>query len=108
MIPGLGIIRIEYWKFPVSEPDDSIGLRLHVKPFQKPHPPTGVAGVSLNSATLKLAGEGGGALSMNLVPVNVLRTHWDAVETGTGLAGRCPDRSNWRILREILLQRFLN
>src|SRR5438105_8060729 len=32
-------------------------LRPHIKPFQRPHPPIGVAGVSKGSDTLKLAGE---------------------------------------------------
>ena len=44
-------------------------LKPHIKPLQKPHPPIGVAGLSKNSDTLKLAGEHGFLpLSLNLNP----------------------------------------
>ncbi len=73
-----------------------------MKPFQKPHPPIGVAGVSPKSETLFLAGERGWIpMSINLVPVNQLKTHWDAVEEGAKRTGRNPDRSIWRIAREV-------
>src|SRR5437879_3636205 len=45
------------WRFTVPQPQPDIGLRLHLKPYQRPHPPIGVAGVSANSETLVLAGE---------------------------------------------------
>src|SRR4051794_36844293 len=41
----------------------------HIRPFQAPHPPIGVAGLSKNSDTLKLAGERGFIpMSLNLNP----------------------------------------
>src|SRR5262249_45823831 len=50
--------RGKYWHVPY--PDLMLEtLRPHIKPFQKPHPPIGVAGVSKGSDTLKLAGEHG-------------------------------------------------
>jgi alkanesulfonate monooxygenase SsuD/methylene tetrahydromethanopterin reductase-like flavin-dependent oxidoreductase (luciferase family) len=92
----------KYWKFEIPEPDDSFNLRFHVKPYQKPHPPIGVAGVSPNSETLLLAGERGWIpMSINLVPPSKLRTHWDAVEKGAQRSGRATDRSIWRIAREV-------
>ena len=52
------------------------------KPLQAPHPPIGVAGLSKNSDTLKLAGERGFIpMSLNLNPAYV-SSHWDAVEAG--------------------------
>ena len=39
--------------------------------------------------------------SINLVPGNVLGTHWAAVEEGARWTGRTPDRSTWRIAREV-------
>ncbi len=97
-----GLYENKYWRFRIPEPQPDIGLQLHVKPYQRPHPPIGVAGVSEKSETLVLAGERGWIpLSINLVPIRVLKTHWTAVEEGARKAGRTPDRSQWRIAREV-------
>jgi len=92
----------KYWK--VNVPKPMLGtLRHHLKPFQKPHPPIGIAGFSPNSDTLKLAGERGFIpLSLNLSPTYVA-THWDAVVEGAKRTGRTPDRREWRIVREIFV-----
>lgn len=87
-----------------SEPVDEIGLQLHLKPYQKPHPPIGVAGVSPKSDTLVLAGERGWIpLSINLVSTSTLKTHWEAVEEGARKTGLRPDHSTWRIAREVFV-----
>ena len=100
--PKPGLYESEYWRFTVPETIAEVGLKFHVKPFQKPHPPIGVAGVSPRSETLFLAGERGWIpMSINLVPGSVLGTHWDAVEEGARRTGRKPDRSTWRIAREV-------
>ncbi len=100
--PTPGVYENEFWKFTVPEPVDEFGLRYHVTPYQKPHPPIGVAGVSPNSDTLILAGERGWIpMSINLVPTWVLKTHWDAVEKGAATTGTTPNRSEWRIARDI-------
>src|SRR5579875_3885260 len=71
-------------------------LRPHIRPFQKPHPPIGVAGFSKNSDTLKLAGERGFLpLSLNLNAAYVA-SHWQAVEEGARRSGRRPRRADWR------------
>ena len=78
-------------------------LRPHIKPFQKPHPPIGVAGVSKGSDTLKLAGERGfWPMSLNLSPAYV-GSHWEAVEQGAARSGRTPKRAEWRLVREIFI-----
>ena len=65
------------WRFTVPQPQPDIGLRLHLRPYQKPHPPIGVAGVTANSETLVLAGERGYIpMSINFVPPRILKTHW--------------------------------
>ncbi|MGH7402064.1 MAG: LLM class flavin-dependent oxidoreductase, partial [Candidatus Rokuibacteriota bacterium] len=57
-------------------------LRPHIFPFQKPHPPIGVAGLNKGSETLKLAGERGfWPMSLNLNP-GYVGSHWEAVEEG--------------------------
>lgn len=94
--------RNKYWDFTVPEAVEDIGLDLHVRPYQKPHPPIGVAGVSPDSETLVLAGERGYIpMSINLVPPSTLPGHWSAVERGAAKTGLAPDRSTWRIAREV-------
>jgi len=88
--------------FNVPQPQTDIGLRLHLQPFQKPHPPIGVAGVSANSETLVLAGERGYIpMSINFVPPRILTTHWEGVKAGAKRAGRIADRTTWRIARDV-------
>ena len=100
--PKPGLYEHKFWRFTVPEPEDSYGLRFHIKPYQKPHPPIGVAGVSPRSDTLLLAGERGYTpLSINIVPAATLKGHWEAVEEGAGRTGRNPNRSTWRIAREV-------
>ena len=78
-------------------------LKPHIKPFQKPHPPIGVAGLSPGSDTPKLAGERGFLpMSLNLNPAYVA-SHWDSVETGARRTGRTPDRRDWRLVREVFV-----
>ena len=40
-------------------------------------------------------------MSMNILPARIVKSHWDAVEKGARSARRMPDRSTWRIAREI-------
>ena len=102
--PKPGVYESDFWRFTIPEPVDEFGLRFHLTPYQKPHPPIGVAGVSPNSDTLVLAGRRGWIpMSINLVPSRVLKTHWDAVEKGAAAAGRVPNRADWRIAREVYI-----
>jgi len=92
------------WKFTVPKPQDDVGLGVHTKPYQKPHPPIAVAGITESSGTLKVAGENGWIpMSINFVTSNVLKTHWDSVEQGALKTGKTPDRSKWRIARDIFV-----
>ena len=100
--PKPGVYESDFWRFTIPEPLDEFGLRFHLTPYQKPHPPIGVAGVSPKSDTLALAGERGWIpMSINLVPSRILKTHWDAVSEGAETAGRTANRAEWRIAREI-------
>jgi alkanesulfonate monooxygenase SsuD/methylene tetrahydromethanopterin reductase-like flavin-dependent oxidoreductase (luciferase family) len=92
----------KYWK--VSKPETMFGfLKPHIKPLQAPHPPIGVAGLSKNSDTLKLAGERGFIpMSLNLNP-GYVKSHWDSVEVGAARTGRTPNRADWRLVREIFV-----
>ena len=100
--PKPGVYDHKYWHFNIPEPVDEIGLRVHIKPYQKPHPPIGVAGISVKSDTLTLAGERGWIpMSINIVPTRIVKSHWDVVEEGANRAGRKADRSLWRVAREV-------
>ncbi len=100
--PKPGVYEHERWKFTIPEPDEEIGVKFHVKPYQHPHPPIGVAGVSERSETLMLAGQRGWIpMSINIVPTRVVKTHWESVEQAAESAGRTPDRSVWRVAREV-------
>ena len=102
--PTPGVYEHKYWKFTIPEPIDEIGLRFHVKPYQLPHPPIGVAGVSEKSETLITAGQRGWIpMSINIVPTRVVKTHWQVVEQGAESAGRTADRSMWRVAREVYI-----
>jgi len=92
----------KYWN--VNKPDRMYETLIpHIKPFQQPHPPIGVAGLSKNSDTLKLAGEHGFLpMSLNLNP-GYVKSHWDSVEEGARRSGKTPRRSDWRLVREVFV-----
>lgn len=92
----------KFWT--TNKPDTMYGfLKPHLKPLQAPHPPIGLAGLSKNSDTLKLAGERGYIpMSLNLNPAYVA-SHWDAVAAGAAKSGRTPDRNEWRMVREVFV-----
>lgn len=102
--PKPGTYESKYWKFTIPEPEDDIGLGFHVKPYQLPHPPIAVAGVSEKSETLVLAGQRGWIpMSINIVPERVVKTHWDMIEQSADSVGRTADRSIWRVAREVYI-----
>jgi alkanesulfonate monooxygenase SsuD/methylene tetrahydromethanopterin reductase-like flavin-dependent oxidoreductase (luciferase family) len=90
----------EFWKVRPPKSDFEF-LKLHLKPFQQPHPPIGIAGLSPGSETLKIAGERGFIpLSISLNPAHTA-SHWTSIEAGAARSGRTPDRREWRLVREI-------
>jgi alkanesulfonate monooxygenase SsuD/methylene tetrahydromethanopterin reductase-like flavin-dependent oxidoreductase (luciferase family) len=94
--------RGKYWNvgFPAQ---DELMAGPHIKPFQKPHPPIGMAGLSPHSSTLRLAGERGFIpLSLHLSAAS-LGGHWAAYEEGAAKAGRKAERCNWRVGREFFV-----
>jgi len=102
--PEVGAYEHPRWRFNVPEPDPEIGLRVHMRPYQKPHPPIALAGISVKSDTLEFAGERGWIpMSINFAPTRVLATHWESVETGAAKGGRTADRADWRIARDIFV-----
>ena len=94
----------EHWtvRVPDSKDWEWASLRHFITPYQKPHPPIGVAAASPGSETLKIAGERGYIpMSLGLGPAYI-SSHWDSVLEGAARGGRePPPRSQWRLVRDI-------
>ena len=71
----------KYFQVDAPELDPVMERGLHMKPYQQPHPPIGVAATSLASGSIRIAGERGWIpmSSSNLAPQH-LRDHWTVVE----------------------------
>ena len=95
-------IRGEFWS--MGEPRTTLdGLGYHMRPFQRPHPPIAIAGLTPGSENHKLAGAKGYipvSLSISPDPAVTAR-HWQAVAEGAASAGRTPDRADWRVIRDV-------
>ncbi|MEW6298214.1 MAG: LLM class flavin-dependent oxidoreductase [Thermodesulfobacteriota bacterium] len=78
-------------------------LKFHLKPYQKPYPPIGIAGLTPRSDTLKIAGEHGFMPMSVALSNSYLKTHWQAVEDGAEKTGRVPSRRDWRVSREVYI-----
>jgi alkanesulfonate monooxygenase SsuD/methylene tetrahydromethanopterin reductase-like flavin-dependent oxidoreductase (luciferase family) len=68
-----------------------------LKPFQRPHPPIGIAGFSPNSSTLRTAGELGAFPLSVSYNAEFLRGHWAAFSAGAAAGGHVADRAAWRV-----------
>jgi alkanesulfonate monooxygenase SsuD/methylene tetrahydromethanopterin reductase-like flavin-dependent oxidoreductase (luciferase family) len=92
----------EFFKANVGPAQEEIACGVLMRPYQQPHPPIAIAGVTKSSYGLTRAGERGWLpLSTNFLPGSTLPYHWEAYSAGATRAGRTPERSAWRIGREI-------
>jgi alkanesulfonate monooxygenase SsuD/methylene tetrahydromethanopterin reductase-like flavin-dependent oxidoreductase (luciferase family) len=96
----------KYYDIAAPELDPVLERGLHMKPYQQPHPPIGVAATSIGSGSIKVAGARGWIpmSSSNLAP-QYLREHWTIVEDAAAEAGKTADRSQWRIGRDVFVAR---
>jgi alkanesulfonate monooxygenase SsuD/methylene tetrahydromethanopterin reductase-like flavin-dependent oxidoreductase (luciferase family) len=100
--PEPGSYQKHGWAYTVPQPNPTIAKHVHLRPYQQPHPPIAVAGVTEKSDTLVLAGERGWIpMSINFVTPRVLRTHWDSITAGASRGGRTADRADWRVARHV-------
>jgi alkanesulfonate monooxygenase SsuD/methylene tetrahydromethanopterin reductase-like flavin-dependent oxidoreductase (luciferase family) len=92
----------EFWSMGKTR-NDFPSLAYHLDPYQKPHPPIAIAGLTPGSDNHKLAGEKGYIpVSLGIDPdASVTAKHWDAVVEGAARTGRVPDRNAWRIIRDV-------
>ncbi len=102
--PTPGIYEHQRWRFRVPDPDPRFGMSMYMRPYQKPHPPIGVAGVTPNSEMYKLAGKNGWMpMSLNFVPTKSLETNWQTYAQAATEAGLNPERNAWRVARDVYI-----
>jgi alkanesulfonate monooxygenase SsuD/methylene tetrahydromethanopterin reductase-like flavin-dependent oxidoreductase (luciferase family) len=91
----------EFWS--MGDTSSELPLGYHLVPYQQPHPPIAIAGLTPGSDNHKLAGEKGWIpVSLGIDPdASVTAKHWDAVKEGAARSGRTPDRGEWRIIRDV-------
>ena len=90
------------FNFTIPTPEEWRGVGFHMRPYQQPHPPIAVAGLSKSSTTLRWAGEHGWIpMSIHFVNAEALRGHWQGYEESAVANAQKPSRSEWRICRDI-------
>ncbi len=101
--PDPFVFKGDYWT--VARPEPMVGglMQSHIRPFQTPHPPIGIAALTPRSDTLRVCGQRGFMpLSLNLGD-DYVRDHWEMVEEGAAEAGRVANRSDWRVVRDVFV-----
>lgn len=91
----------KYFQVHAPETDPELERRLYYKPYQKPHPPIAVAGSSKKSDTIRMAGERGWIPMSTGLLAHDLVDHWETIEEGAASTGKVPNRSDWRIAKEV-------
>jgi alkanesulfonate monooxygenase SsuD/methylene tetrahydromethanopterin reductase-like flavin-dependent oxidoreductase (luciferase family) len=90
------------FNFTIPAPEEWRGVGFHMRPYQQPHPPIAVAGLSKSSTTLRWAGEHGWIpMSIHFVNAEALRGHWQGYEESAVANAQKPSRAEWRICRDI-------
>ena len=92
------------YDFKVPPREDGRGIAQHWRPYQDPHPEIAIAGLSKGSRTLYTAGERGWIpMSIHIVGVDGLLSHWKVYEKGAKDNGMEASRAKWRIARDIFV-----
>lgn len=95
----------QFWQFTLEKHVDSETLIGYIhKPYQRPHPPICAPAMTLNSPTMRTAGERGWApISSPLTAGNVVANNWQVYEAAVLAAGWTPNRADWRVARSIFI-----
>jgi alkanesulfonate monooxygenase SsuD/methylene tetrahydromethanopterin reductase-like flavin-dependent oxidoreductase (luciferase family) len=95
----------KYWQIHLAKlVDAETAIGYIPKPYQQPHPPIAIPGMSRNSPSMKMAARRGyQPFSHCLIPGNVVADCWNTYAEAALEAGRQPDRSGWRVARSIFL-----
>ena len=91
----------QFWTVHNSPPIMAYGP--HMEPFQRPHPPIAVAGLSPRSDTIRFAGEHGYIPLSLTFNATYLKDHWTVYEEGAATTGAKTDRNDWRVVRDIFV-----
>ena len=94
--------RGKYWSVNKTETMYSL-LHYFLTPYQKPHPPIGVAAASYKSPTLTIAGEQGFIPMSLALNTDYVNSQWEAVTEGAQKTGRTVSRSAWRLVRDVYI-----
>jgi alkanesulfonate monooxygenase SsuD/methylene tetrahydromethanopterin reductase-like flavin-dependent oxidoreductase (luciferase family) len=95
----------KFWNISLKKTvDPETGIGYVHKPYQLPHPPIALPGMSRNSPTMTLAGARGyQPFGHCLIASNVLADLWKTYSDAAHAAGREPDRADFKIARSIFL-----
>ena len=95
----------KFWNISLKKTVDAeTGIGYFHKPYQLPHPPIAMPGMSRGSPTMRLAGARGyQPFAHCLVTGNVLADLWKNYAEGAHAAGREPNRCDYKIARSIFL-----
>lgn len=95
----------DYWHIHIDEYDPDISMGTLLKPYQKPHPPIAMSVIKGTSLAARTAGQRGYIpISGNLVPITTVAQHWETYCAGAEEANQPPpDRSIWRVARNIFI-----
>jgi alkanesulfonate monooxygenase SsuD/methylene tetrahydromethanopterin reductase-like flavin-dependent oxidoreductase (luciferase family) len=95
----------KYWKVHLKKNvDEETGIGFIPKPWQKPHPPIAMPGMSRNSTSLKTAGQRGyQPFAHCLVTSNVVADLWKTYADAAHAAGRKPSRVEFKVCRSVFL-----
>lgn len=95
----------EFWNFSLKDSvDEECMIGFIHKPFQKPHPPIALPGMSRNSYSMKIAGQRGyQPFAHCLIAGNVVADLWQTYAVAAEEAGRSPMRSDFKVARSIFL-----
>jgi alkanesulfonate monooxygenase SsuD/methylene tetrahydromethanopterin reductase-like flavin-dependent oxidoreductase (luciferase family) len=92
----------EYWTVDMPAYTEQWGGP-HLKALQAPHPPVVITGMQAESPSFKDAGRRGFFPMSQQVSTPVLIQHWDTYSAAAATAGLQPDRSEWRIMRDVIV-----
>ncbi len=95
----------EFWQFALKKTVDPEGLIGYIhRPYQLPHPPISLPGMSRNSYSMKIAGQRGyQPFAHCLVAGNVVADLWTTYAAAAETAGRIPNRADYKVARSIFL-----
>lgn len=98
-------LRIEGRHFRVDVPalDNPLLLGNHWRPYQPGGPRVAIAGFSPRSSTMRTAGSRGDIPLSIAMTDEYLAGHWEVYAEGARSAGIEPDRSDWRVVRDVIV-----